>query len=357
MVRVRLQGEQRASRRHGPKLLALLAAVAILAALANWSTTSASMPFDPSFALSLSNANPGADTDIIITHSLPAGHHVVDSVNVTVPTAFDVADASIPDFDIVGEVRMEVDLDCDGTVNTIAPAPLVNFPVDPQLKAEWRTTLGGSWQILFVLQDLSGNQGTEIAVTPVNASMPDLYCTPQTFSYTIFATSSPGGATVSTNPSQTGTYSLDSAYLSFSFTGIQNEHTTARSDSVVIDIDTDSDGLADVVDPDDDNDSLGIGNPLWFRDSVELFVGTDPLNSCADDTIPDNEADDKWLPDLNDDQAANILDRARMVSQLLSQVYDRRFDLNADGLLNIQDRLIELLYVLEFQKTGVCPSL
>ncbi len=108
---------------------------------------------------------------------------------------------------------------------------------------------------------------------------------------------------------------------------------------------------------DSDGDSLGFGNPLWFRDEIELAIGTDPLNPCPDDTIPDNEADDKWAPDLNDDQAANILDRARMVSQLLSGVYDQRFDLNDDGVLNIQDRLIELLYVLEFQKTGVCPSL
>ncbi len=88
-----------------------------------------------------------------------------------------------------------------------------------------------------------------------------------------------------------------------------------------------------------------------------MAIGTDPLIPCADDSIADNEADDKWPPDLNDDQAANILDRARMVSQLLSQVYDQRFDLNDDGLLNIFDRLIELLYVLEFQETGVCPSL
>ncbi len=102
---------------------------------------------------------------------------------------------------------------------------------------------------------------------------------------------------------------------------------------------------------------MGLGDPLWFRDEIELAVGTDPLNPCADDTIADNEADDKWPPDLNDDQAINILDRARMVAQLLSLVYDQRFDLNDDGQLGIQDRAIEVLYMLEFQKTGVCPSL
>ncbi len=121
--------------------------------------------------------------------------------------------------------------------------------------------------------------------------------------------------------------------------------------------DTDGDGLGDACDPDDDNDSLGLGDPLWFRDEIELFVSTDPLNPCADDPIDDNEADDKWPPDFSDDQAVNIQDRGRMVSQLLSAVYDQRYDLNADGVLTIQDRAIEVLYVLKFQETGACPSL
>ncbi len=91
---------------------------------------------------------------------------------------------------------------------------------------------------------------------------------------------------------------------------------------------------------------------------MELFVGTDPLIPCADDNIDDNEADDKWPPDFSDDQAVNIQDRARIVAQILSGIYDQRFDLNADGPpLNIGDRAIEVLYVLKFQETGTCPSL
>ncbi len=47
-----------------------------------------------------------------------------------------------------------------------------------------------------------------------------------------------------------------------------------------------------------------------------------------------------------------------MVSQLLWGTYAQRFDLNADGVLDIQDRAIEVLYVLEFQSLGgVCTSL
>ncbi len=122
--------------------------------------------------------------------------------------------------------------------------------------------------------------------------------------------------------------------------------------------DTDGDGVINACDPDDDDDSLGLGNPLWLRDEIELFVGTDPLNPCADTATPDDEADDKLAVDLNDDQAVNVLDRARMVSQLLSLVYDQRFDLNGDGVLAIQDRAIEVLYVLNFQPlAGTCTSL
>ena len=101
-----------------------------------------------------------------------------------------------------------------------------------------------------------------------------------------------------------------------------------------------------------------MGDPLWFRDEVELFIGTDPLDACADTSTADDEADDKSPPDLNDDQAVNVLDRARMVVQLLSLTYDQRFDLNADGALNVQDRAIEVLYFLEFKTLGgVCTGL
>ena len=419
--------QQPAGKRQRLLLLALLMAVAVVAALASWRDTSASLSFGPSSAVSVSNVNPGADTSIISTHTVPGGHHLLDSVNIRISNNYTIAsDNAVPDFDIVGEVRMDVDLDCDGNVDTLAPGALVEVPADSSLKAEWRATIGGSWQLLFVLDDLPQNQGTLIAVSLVNASMPSLYCTPQTFAYTIFATSIPSGATVVTNPTQSGTYIFNASYLSFSFEGIQNEHTASASDSVVIGTDTDADGLADTIDncpndfnpdqldgdgdgvgnvcdncpgtanaaqtdsdgdgpgnacdncpndsnpaqtdtdsdglgnpcdPDNDNDSLGLGNPLWLRDDVELFVGTDPLKPCADDNTADNEADDKWPPDFNDDQAVNIVDRGRMVSQVISGIYEQRFDLNANGVLDNQDRAIGVLYMLEFQKTLSCPSL
>ncbi len=53
---------------------------------------------------------------------------------------------------------------------------------------------------------------------------------------------------------------------------------------------SDDDDLGDACDPDDDNDSLGLGTPfgLFFRDAVELFVGTDPLLFCSVETFPPN---------------------------------------------------------------------
>ncbi len=154
--------------------------------------------------------------------------------------------------------------------------------------------------------------------------------------------------------------------------------------------DTDSDSVINACDDDDDNDSLGLGSPLWFRDEIEVFVGTDPQNPCPADDTPDNELDDRMPADLNDDQAVNILDRARIVLNLLTTNqgvdndgdgsidedvtdgidndsdgsidedpgYGIRLDLNADGFLNIQDRGIMVFFLLNFQPLGgVCTSL
>ena len=76
------------------------------------------------------------------------------------------------------------------------------------------------------------------------------------------------------------------------------------------------------------NDSLGPGDPLGFRHEIELPVGTDAWDPCADDPIADNEADDKSPADLN-----------------------------VDAAVNIQDRAIELLNRMQCQVIGACPSL
>ena len=125
--------------------------------------------------------------------------------------------------------------------------------------------------------------------------------------------------------------------------------------------DTDGDALGDACDLDDDNDSLGMnrvetsgacttdgaGLPT-FRDCIELFVGTDPLDPCADTITANDEAVDKMPADLNDDQKVDGSDRELMrlaIADDRSGVYHQRFDLNADGAVNATDRAITGLYI------------
>ena len=117
--------------------------------------------------------------------------------------------------------------------------------------------------------------------------------------------------------------------------------------------DGDRDGQGDACDPDDDNDSLGQtraqaaggcptdGPPLpTFRDCIELFVGTDPLDACADTTTARDEAVDKMPADLNDDRKVNSTDVSMMKQAIKANSqgnYDKRFDLDASGRVDSTD--------------------
>jgi subtilisin-like proprotein convertase family protein len=94
--------------------------------------------------------------------------------------------------------------------------------------------------------------------------------------------------------------------------------------------DTDSDGLGDVCDPDDDNDG--------FDDSVEQYVGTDPLDDC-----PDDPSDDAWPFDVDVDTWSNVLDLLVYKGHLQICVpdpnYVQRFDINVDNCVDVLDVL------------------
>ena len=111
--------------------------------------------------------------------------------------------------------------------------------------------------------------------------------------------------------------------------------------------DFDGDGIGDECD-DSDGDSnrpsayiscLGPCPGGFFRDSIELLVGTDPADRCADTAFATDEADDKWPPDFNDDQAVNALDFAMWKSAFPSppKLLTPRADLNGDGSVDAQD--------------------
>jgi len=112
------------------------------------------------------------------------------------------------------------------------------------------------------------------------------------------------------------------------------------------DADDDNDGMLDVdeapgceFDPDCDDDSLGLQDGqgrFFFRDGVELFMGTDPLDNCSD-----NPSHDAWPPDFNNDTRVNLADIAPLRDAFNSQEgepsYNRRVDLTANGRINLED--------------------
>ena len=108
--------------------------------------------------------------------------------------------------------------------------------------------------------------------------------------------------------------------------------------------DGDGDGLGDVcdacpADADCDGDSLGYGpSGGFFRDGVEAFLGTDPLDDC-----PDSLSESAWPPDFNNDTRVNLGDilalRPHFNSRSGDSAYGQRWDLNADGTINLGDIL------------------
>jgi len=94
----------------------------------------------------------------------------------------------------------------------------------------------------------------------------------------------------------------------------------------------------DVVSKDVDSDGDG------FTNGKEVSIGTDPFQRCASTTTLNDEADDRWPADLNDDKRLNRADIdtfnspiARMNTLVGQTNYSKRWDLNADGTINLTD--------------------
>jgi RHS repeat-associated protein len=100
--------------------------------------------------------------------------------------------------------------------------------------------------------------------------------------------------------------------------------------------DFESDGIGDACD-DSDSDSLGQGEPPFFVDARELFMGTDPLDNC-----PDNPSDAAWPPDFNNSGKVTSGDLVlfRQHYEPLGGTYDARYDLNASGAITSGDLVL-----------------
>jgi hypothetical protein len=304
------------------------------------------MPFTPSFDLSVSNANPGFRANTTTVHSVPAGNHLIDSINIFIPIQWQIASGdSYPAGNVVGQVSGKADKGCNGSLDTLSPGNLINqalAPTDPS-QAEWLATIDGTWQLLFIVEETSQPREWQISVTLNNASMPAGMCSPQELKVTISGSASPSGAQVIANPSQAGTYVWDDGLLS-----LGGSHVAFVSDSVVIGSDTDADGLANTVDncptvanpdqlntdgdalgnacdPDDDNDG--------FSDVVETSAGTSALLDCGLNA---------WPADINNDGFSDITDVASLTGVFGQSVppAPARYDIAPDppdGFVDITD--------------------
>jgi hypothetical protein len=114
--------------------------------------------------------------------------------------------------------------------------------------------------------------------------------------------------------------------------------------------DADYDGTQNPQDPDDDNDSLGVGDPLWFRDEVEDFVGTRSFDPCSDDTEDFGAYPpfDAWPPDINMDRSVDVTGDVymyvgRIGACLGSPEYHQRLDLDLDWCISVTGDVFEVM--------------
>jgi hypothetical protein len=110
------------------------------------------------------------------------------------------------------------------------------------------------------------------------------------------------------------------------------ERDNCPSDSNPGQADNELDGLGDVCDTDDDNDV--------FADQIESYLGTDPLDACADDP-----SDSAWPLDIDNDTLITITGdllnyRGRVGAAAGGPGWSQRVDLNGDGAITIPGDLL-----------------
>lgn len=79
-----------------------------------------------------------------------------------------------------------------------------------------------------------------------------------------------------------------------------------------------------------------------FTDAAETYIGTDPLDACS-------PPEDAWPPDINSDTQANLFDAMEFLPHMGSVLgdpeYDNRFDLDANGSIDLFDAMTLALFL------------
>jgi hypothetical protein len=106
--------------------------------------------------------------------------------------------------------------------------------------------------------------------------------------------------------------------------------------------DPDGDTIANVADPDDDDDG--------FSDANEQYMSTDELDDCR--AVAGHDA---WPPDADSNGTANVgdviqlFDGGKVLQNVGQPFYSRRSDANGNGAVNVGD-------VIQLFGGGIIPT-
>ncbi len=297
-----------------------------LAVLTLSASAHSAKPFRPLYDLiSISDATPGGNGDVVQQINAPQGDHVIGFLKFSLPTVWDIAEVqSGIDEPIVGSGQLQIDVDCNTSVETYSLTIFDEgrFGGDPPgTVTNWLVQGYPFEQFSFTVDDGGGSLTIEGLIFSLSTP---LVCTPMILDLTFQGISSDNPETtgtdeslrtVLTNPGD-GVYTWSLEFTSKPFSD-PPEHLTTRCDQVgigsgvVTDTDVDGipdacdncpstanadqrdfdlDGIGDVCDGDQDND--GVLNASDLCPDTGPPGNPDPVDAdgcTADQLDPDND--------------------------------------------------------------------